>query len=51
MEGLEALRVQGPWGDIYIYMYKDIWGLYKGPRTQIIGLLVPNTVDIVVFGP
>ena len=32
-------------------MYRDMWGLYKGPRTQIIGFQGPNTIICVVFGP
>ena len=37
----------------YRGMYRDLWGLYKGPRTQIMGLWGPNTVHsiVIVFGP
>ena len=32
-------------------VYSDIWGLYKGPRTQIVAFSVPNTIKVIVFGP
>ena len=35
----------------YRGIYRDLWGLYKGPRTKRIGLQVPNTIPITVFGP
>ena len=35
---------------MYIYLCKDIWGHYKGPRTQIRGFEGPNISILTVSG-
>ena len=35
----------------YKGVYRDIRGLYEGPRTQIMGFKGPNTITLMVCGP